>query len=74
MRTAAYMRTPSVGDLGDAKRGSGALRSAPGGEVMRPILFAVFGFPIQSYGVSKALAAIIGAWLLGRAFVRNGLL
>ena len=41
---------------------------------MRPILFAVFGFPIQSYGVSKALAAIIGAWLLGRAFVRNGLL
>jgi hypothetical protein len=31
---------------------------------MRPVLFAVFGIPVQSYGVSKVLAAVVGAWLL----------
>lgn len=40
---------------------------------MFPVLFYVFGFPIQSYGVSKALAAVVGAYLLGRAFQRRGL-
>jgi phosphatidylglycerol---prolipoprotein diacylglyceryl transferase len=41
---------------------------------MRPILFTLFGFPIQSYGVSKVLAALAAAWLLGQAFVRRGLI
>lgn len=39
---------------------------------MWPVLFTVFGIPIQSYGVSKVLAAVVGAWLLGRAFRRLG--
>jgi len=40
---------------------------------MLPVLFTVFGVEVQSYGVSKALAAIVAAWLLGRAFTRLGL-
>lgn len=40
---------------------------------MRPVLFSVFGFDIQSYGVSKALAALMAAYLLARAFERLGL-
>lgn len=40
---------------------------------MRPELFSILGFPIQSYGVSKALAAFVAAWLLGRGFARRGL-
>lgn len=40
---------------------------------MRPILFSVFGLDIQSYGVSKALAALAAAFLLARAFERIGL-
>ena len=40
---------------------------------MLPVLFSVFGFPIQSYGVSKALAALVAAWMLARAFQRYGL-
>ncbi len=36
---------------------------------MRPVPFSVFGFDIQSYGVSRALAAL----LLARAFERLGL-
>ena len=40
---------------------------------MLPVLFTLFGIPIQSYGVSKALAAVVAAWLLGRLFVRRGL-
>ena len=32
---------------------------------MRPVLFEIFGFPINSYGVSKALAALVAAYLLG---------
>ncbi|MBN9375496.1 MAG: prolipoprotein diacylglyceryl transferase [Cellulomonas sp.] len=40
---------------------------------MRPVLFSIFGFDVQSYGVSKAAAALLAAWLLGRAFQRRGL-
>ena len=40
---------------------------------MRPVLFSVLGLDVQTYGVSKALAAIVGGWLLGRAFTRLGL-
>jgi phosphatidylglycerol---prolipoprotein diacylglyceryl transferase len=40
---------------------------------VRPVLFAVFGFDIQSYGVSKALAALVAAFLLARAFERLAL-
>ena len=40
---------------------------------MRPVLFSVFGFDIQSYGVSKALAALVAALLLARAFERLNL-
>lgn len=40
---------------------------------MRPVLLSIFGFDIQSYGVSKAAAALLGAYLLGRAFERRGL-
>lgn len=39
---------------------------------MQPILFEIFGFPINSYGVSKALAAIAAGYLLGREFRRLG--
>lgn len=35
---------------------------------MQPVLFEIFGFPINSYGVSKALAAIAAAYLLAREF------
>ena len=40
---------------------------------MRPVLFSVFGFDIQSYGVSKALAALVADFLLARAFERCAL-
>jgi phosphatidylglycerol:prolipoprotein diacylglycerol transferase len=40
---------------------------------VRPVLFSVFGFDIQSYGVSKALAALVAAYPLARAFDRLGL-
>ena len=40
---------------------------------MWPVIFDLFGFPVQSYGVSKALAAIVGAIILGRRFQRLGL-
>lgn len=40
---------------------------------MRPVLFSLFGLPVQSYGVSKALAALVAAWLLARAFANRGL-
>lgn len=39
---------------------------------MWPVLFEVFGVQIQSYGASKALAAIVGAMILGRRFRRLG--
>lgn len=40
---------------------------------MRPVLFTFLGVDVQSYGVSKAAAALVAAWLLGRAFERRGL-
>ncbi|PZR51666.1 prolipoprotein diacylglyceryl transferase [Xylanimonas oleitrophica] len=40
---------------------------------MRPVLASLLGVDVQSYGVSKALAALVAAWLLGRAFSRLGL-
>ncbi|WP_116051463.1 prolipoprotein diacylglyceryl transferase [Amycolatopsis palatopharyngis] len=39
---------------------------------MYPTLFTLFGVPIQSYGVSKALAAVVAIFLLGREFRRLG--
>jgi phosphatidylglycerol:prolipoprotein diacylglycerol transferase len=39
---------------------------------MFPVLFHVFGVPIGSYGVSKALAALAAGWLLAREFRRLG--
>lgn len=39
---------------------------------MRPVLFEVLGFPIHSYGVSKAAAALVAAYLLSREFRRLG--
>lgn len=40
---------------------------------MQPVLFTVLGMDVQSYGVSKALAALLAAYLLGRAFTAQGL-
>lgn len=40
---------------------------------MWPVLFSVFGAPIQSYGVSKVLAAALSGIILGRSFQRMGL-
>ena len=39
---------------------------------MQPVLFSILGLDIQTYGLSKALAALAGAFLLGRAFERRG--
>lgn len=39
---------------------------------MYPVLFEVFGLPITSYGVSKALAALAAWFLLRREFRRLG--
>lgn len=39
---------------------------------MWPVLFEFFGFQVQSYGVSKAVAALIGALVLGKRFLRLG--
>lgn len=39
---------------------------------MRPVLFDLFGFPVNSYGVSEALAAIAAGFLLAREFRRLG--
>ncbi|MEA5051885.1 MAG: prolipoprotein diacylglyceryl transferase [Propionicimonas sp.] len=36
------------------------------------MLFSLWGFQVQSYGVSKAAAALVGAFLLGRVFQRIG--
>lgn len=38
---------------------------------MLPVLFEVFGVPINSYGLSKALAALLAAYRLGREFRRR---
>lgn len=37
---------------------------------MYPTLFEIFGVPIRSYGVSKALAALVAIFLLSREFRR----
>ncbi|MGC5583167.1 prolipoprotein diacylglyceryl transferase [Ornithinimicrobium sp. W1665] len=37
------------------------------------MLFTILGFDVQTYGLSKAAAALVAAWLLGRAFERRGL-
>ena len=34
--------------------------------------FSIFGVGIPVYGLSKALALMVGAWLVGRAFMRIG--
>jgi phosphatidylglycerol:prolipoprotein diacylglycerol transferase len=39
---------------------------------MRPVLVTVFGLPINSYGASKALAALVAALILARSFQRRG--
>ncbi|ADU49486.1 prolipoprotein diacylglyceryl transferase [Intrasporangium calvum] len=40
---------------------------------MQPVLFSILGFDVQTYGVSKALAAWVAAVLLARAFEARGL-
>ncbi|MEJ7893075.1 MAG: prolipoprotein diacylglyceryl transferase [Solirubrobacteraceae bacterium] len=40
---------------------------------MRPVILDFFGLQIQSYGVSKALAAIAAGWLLQRELIRGRL-
>jgi phosphatidylglycerol---prolipoprotein diacylglyceryl transferase len=39
---------------------------------MRPVLFNVGGLDVQSYGVSKALAALVAGWLIYRELARHG--
>jgi phosphatidylglycerol:prolipoprotein diacylglycerol transferase len=39
---------------------------------MRPVLFELGGLEVQSYGVSKALAALVAIWLLQRELARRG--
>lgn len=39
---------------------------------MRPVLFDLGGLPIQAYGVSKALAALVAGWMLARGLRRVG--
>jgi phosphatidylglycerol---prolipoprotein diacylglyceryl transferase len=50
----------------------GAMTKSVGSPTVLPVLFSFLGVQIQSYGVSKALAALVGAYLLGRAFQRIG--
>ena len=40
---------------------------------MSPVLFSVFGFDFQTYGVSKVVAAWVAALLLARSFERRGI-
>ena len=40
---------------------------------MRPVLFTILGVDVQTYGVSKVAAALVGAYLLAKAFTRLGL-
>lgn len=40
---------------------------------MRPVLLSVLGFDVQTYGLSKVLAAWVAALLLGRAFEQGGI-
>lgn len=41
--------------------------------LVRPVLFSVLGIDVQTHGASKVLAALVGAYLLARAFDRAGL-
>lgn len=50
----------------------GVMTKSVGSPTVLPVLFSILGVQIQSYGVSKALAALVGAYLLGRAFQRIG--
>jgi phosphatidylglycerol---prolipoprotein diacylglyceryl transferase len=50
----------------------GVMTKSVGSPTVLPVLFSFLGIQIQSYGVSKALAALVGAYLLGRAFQRIG--
>jgi phosphatidylglycerol:prolipoprotein diacylglycerol transferase len=43
-----------------------------GDQHVQPVLFEIFGFPVNSYGLSKALAALAAGWLLTREFRRLG--
>lgn len=40
---------------------------------MQPVLFSILGIDVQTYGVSKAIAAVVAAVILARAFRRHGL-
>jgi phosphatidylglycerol:prolipoprotein diacylglycerol transferase len=40
---------------------------------VRPVLFSLLGLDVQTYGVSKAAAALLAAYLLGREFTHLGL-
>jgi phosphatidylglycerol:prolipoprotein diacylglycerol transferase len=37
-----------------------------------PVLFTVFGFPVGSYGLSKAVAALVAGLVLARALGYRG--
>lgn len=39
---------------------------------MYPVLFEILGLAVTAFGVSKALAALVAAWLLGRELRRLG--
>lgn len=39
---------------------------------MHPVLFEIFGVSVSAYGASKALAALVAAWVLAREFRRLG--
>lgn len=39
---------------------------------MKPVLFELGGLEVQAYGISKALAAVVAAWLLSHALRRVG--
>jgi phosphatidylglycerol---prolipoprotein diacylglyceryl transferase len=38
---------------------------------VRPVLFHLGGFAVQSYGVSKALAVLVAGWLIARELARR---
>jgi len=39
---------------------------------MRPILFEIFGFPVQSFGVMITLGLVVGIWLTLQCLERDG--